>query len=105
MDEINVVSIVVGMAAVTYIPRLVPMLKPIESEKWLKYLKFVPVSLFSALIFPELFLNQNNQLTTDAELIAGFTTMLIAWKSRNILVTMFVGVFTLYLIRHVVILR
>lgn len=99
MDEIIIAMIIVGMAVVTYIPRLIPILKPIKSEKWLKYLKFVPVSLFSALIFPDLFLDKNQEFVFDEELIAGLITIFTAWKSRNILVTMLVGVIVLYLLK------
>lgn len=98
MDQI--VLIIVGMALVTYIPRLIPMLNPMESD--LKFLKYVPVSLFAALVFPELLLDQNQALSMDAETLAGGIALLVAWRTKNIIFTMIAGLFVLYLLKTMV---
>lgn len=97
MDQI--VLIIVGMALVTYIPRLLPMLNPMGSD--LNFLKYVPVSLFAALVFPELLLDQNQVLTMDAETLAGCVALLAAWKTKNIIFTMIAGLFVLYLMKSI----
>lgn len=98
MDQI--VLIIVGMALVTYIPRLIPMLNPLGSD--LKFLKFVPVSLFAALVFPELLLNQDQALTVDAETLAGLVALLAAWRTKNIIFTMIAGLLVLYLMKTLI---
>ncbi|MFO7966901.1 MAG: AzlD domain-containing protein [Archaeoglobaceae archaeon] len=101
MDQISQVAlIIVGMALVTYLPRLIPMLNPMEFD--LKFLKYVPVSLFAALVFPELLLNQDQVLTVDAETFAGGIALLAAWRTKNIIFTMIAGLLVLYLLKNLV---
>ncbi|MFP3908929.1 MAG: AzlD domain-containing protein [Archaeoglobaceae archaeon] len=98
MDQI--VLVIIGMALVTYIPRLAPLLSPLNSE--LRLLKFVPVSLFAALVFPELLLDQNQVVTVDAETLAGCVALLAAWRTKNIIFTMIAGLFVLYFMKTLV---
>ncbi len=101
MDQISQITlIIVGMALVTYIPRLLPLLNPMESD--LKFLKYVPVSLFAALVFPELLLDQDQMLTVDAETLAGCVALLAAWRTKNIIFTMIAGLFVLYFLKTLI---
>lgn len=101
MDQIALITLVIiGMALVTYIPRLIPLLNPLKPE--LKFLKYVPVSLFAALVFPELLLNQNQALTIDAETLAGCVALLAAWRTKNIIFTMIAGLFVLYFVKTLI---
>lgn len=94
MDE--VVVIIVGMALVTYIPRAIPMMNPIKAE--FRFLRYVPVSLFAALVFPEILMNQENFIVFDCETVAGIVAFITAWKTRSLILTMVVGVLVLYLL-------
>lgn len=58
MNEMNVLLLLLGMTAVTYIPRAIPALfvgKLHLSKKMEKFLKLIPYTAMSALIFPGVF--------------------------------------------------
>ena len=95
----GVIFTIAGMSIVTLLPRLLPMLHNISSE--FRYLKYVPVAIFSSLVFPELLLNEHRMLTFDIETVAGIAAFLVAWRSRNLLLTMLVGVAVLYILKHI----
>ena len=70
----------------------------------LRTLRFVPVSVLSAIIFPALFLNANrlNLTLSNARLIAGILAALVAWRTKNVLLTIIVGMAGLWLLQLVV---
>ena len=64
-------------------------------------LHYVPPAVLSAIIFPELFL-RNGVLdisTGNIRLLAGLVAVLVAWYSKNTLLTIVVGMLALFLIR------
>lgn len=89
--------VVVGMAAVTFIPRLLPMimLRDINLPWWLKeWLGFVPYAALGALIFPGI-------LTVLPEypwvgLLAGAVAVILALVQKQILVVVAGAVVTVY---------
>ncbi|AEA46944.1 AzlD domain-containing protein [Archaeoglobus veneficus] len=93
MDEI--VLLIVGMTAVTYIPRLLPMLASGRFES-LNFLKYLPVAIFAALVFPDLLI-VDTHLALSGKTLAGLVAFLIALKTRNVIATMVAGVVVLYL--------
>ena len=69
-----------------------------------KALHYVPPAVLSAIIFPELLLNQgaiNLSLHND-RLLAGLVAVLAAWFSKNTLITILVGMLALLLLRFFV---
>ena len=74
------------------------------SETVKKALHYVPPAVLSAIIFPELLLNQgaiNLSLHND-RLLAGLVAVLVAWFSKNTLITILVGMLALLLLRFFV---
>lgn len=69
----------------------------------LSTLRFVPLSVLSAIIFPALFLNANrlNLSLSNARLIAGILAVLVAWRTKNVLLTIIVGMVALWLLQLV----
>jgi branched-subunit amino acid transport protein len=66
-------------------------------------LRFVPPAVLSAIILPEL-VRPNDQLNlslTNPRLIAGLAAALIAWRTRNVLATIGVGMVTLWVLQWV----
>ncbi|NMC12645.1 MAG: AzlD domain-containing protein [Chloroflexi bacterium] len=62
-------------------------------------LNLVPPAVFSAIIFPDMFL-QNNQLAihlNNGRMIAGMLAILVAWRTRNIVLTVLTGMIGLTL--------
>ncbi len=67
-------------------------------------LSFVPVAVLSAIIFPELFL-RNGTFTIsflNFRLLAGIVAILVAWKTRNTLLTITSGMACLWLLQWLV---
>jgi branched-subunit amino acid transport protein len=66
-----------------------------------KALHYVPPAVLSAIIFPELFLRDEmlNLSLDNVRLLAGLAAIVIAWFSRNTLITIVVGMIVLFLLQ------
>jgi len=65
-------------------------------------LHYVPPAVLSAIIFPELFL-RNGVLDismANTRLLAGLVAVLVAWFSKNTLVTIIAGMAALFLLQY-----
>ena len=66
-----------------------------------KALHYVPPAVLSAIIFPELFL-QNDRMYLSHDnyrLLAGLFAVVVAWFSKNTLVTIIAGMIALFLLQ------
>ncbi len=96
MDQKVIFLTILGMAFVTYVPRLVPVyflssrsLPPLVVA-WLRY---VPVAVLAAMLFPSL-LVQEGQIDLGLDnlfLWAALPTLLVAWKTRSLFGSVVVG--------------
>ncbi len=71
-------------------------------ETMRRALHYVPPAVLSAIIFPELFL-RNGSLDVSLEntrLLAGLAAMLVAWSSKNTLITILAGMVALFLLQY-----
>jgi len=71
-------------------------------ETMRRALHYVPPAVLSAIIFPELFL-RNGSLDISIEntrLLAGLAAMLVAWISKNTLITILAGMIALFLLQY-----
>ena len=67
----------------------------------LKALQFVPPTVLTAIIAPELFI-QDGSLSLDlvnGRLIAGLIAILVAWRTKNVVLTILVGMGALLLLQ------
>jgi branched-subunit amino acid transport protein len=67
----------------------------------LSILRFVPIAVLSAIILPQLFL-PNNTITAslaNPRWIAGILAVLVAWRTRNVLLTIVVGMLVLWIVQ------
>ena len=66
-------------------------------------LRLVPAAVLSAIIFPELFIQADrfNMSFGNERLIAGLIAALVAWFSKNILLTLVSGMTALLLFQNV----
>ncbi len=64
-----------------------------------KALHYVPPAVLSAIVFPELFLHEGalDLSLHNVRLLAGLVAILVAWYSRNTLLTILVGMLALIL--------
>jgi branched-subunit amino acid transport protein len=68
-----------------------------------KALHYVPPAVFSAIIFPELFLHERAlHLSLDnTRLLAGLVAIAVAWFTKNTLITILVGMITFFVLQFV----
>jgi len=71
-------------------------------ETMRRALHYVPPAVLSAIIFPELFL-RNGVLDismANTRLLAGLVAVLVAWFSKNTLITIIAGMVALFLLQY-----
>ena len=99
--------IIIGMGIVTFGSRLVPivLLGRIEIPLIVqRALRFVPQAVLTAIIVPEL-LYRDNQVDvslTNVRLLAGLIAIVVAWRTKNALITIGVGMITLWVLSAIV---
>lgn len=100
----NIWFTILAMAIATYATR-VTMLLTLRGEMapWLRrWLAYVPVAVFTALILPPLLLQTRSGTTTlvfGPALLAGLVGALAAWRTGNVLVTIGAGLVTFWVLR------
>jgi branched-subunit amino acid transport protein len=64
-------------------------------------LHYVPPAVLSAIIFPELFLHEGalNLSLENTRLLAGLVAILVAWFTKNTLITIIAGMLALFLLQ------
>jgi len=64
-------------------------------------LRFVPVAVLSALIAPALFIPNGTLILsfTNSHLLAGLLAILVAWRTKNILLTIIAGMACLLILQ------
>ncbi len=93
----EIVKVIVGMAVVTYLPRMIPLVALTRSdlpESLKRWLNYVPVSVFSALIFPSLLL-RNGQIDmsfNNFQIWAGLICLIVMVRTRSLVFTVCAGV-------------
>lgn len=103
METNALIFVIMGMAIVTYIPRMVPMvyLSDREIPSWLnEWLGYIPVTVLAALLFPILFKSEGKiTLTGNPYLLAAIPTFIAGLYTKNIFVTVLVGMGSVVAIR------
>ena len=93
MIRMEVLLIILGMTAVTYIPRALPAVildKLKFSAKVEKFLKLIPYTAMTALIFPGIF-------TVDTAhpaigIVGGLVAILLAWRKVQVIICVLVAI-------------
>ena len=67
----------------------------------LKALRFVPITVLPAIILPQLFLRNNTLVLSvqNPRWIAGILAGIVAWRTRNVLLTILVGMVALWVLQ------
>lgn len=98
------VLLVGGMALITFIIRY-PMLVLVGRMELpagvIAALKFVPVAVLTAICVPAMFMPRDTLWLglDNAWLLAGIITVLVSWRTRNLLLTIIVGMVVFLLLR------
>lgn len=102
--------LIFGMAVVTYIPRVAPLLLLSSRElnpHFMRWLEMVPAAVLAALLAPELLLQSSPDggkhlfLAADNVFLpAAAVTFLVGWFGKNFFVTVAVGMGAVALLRY-----
>jgi branched-subunit amino acid transport protein len=96
MDQILILATILGMAVVTYLPRLFPLLAlsgktlPDVLVSWLRY---VPAAVLAAMLMPALLII-NGELTISIDNLyfwAALPTFAVAIRTKNLYVPVLLG--------------
>lgn len=105
MNDVELWAIIILAAVVTFLLRYLPM-KLLEKQRlapWLeRALRYVPAATLSGLVFPALLL-QNNKFAlsfANDRLIAGLLAVVIAYFSRNAVLTIVGGLIALWMLQR-----
>lgn len=103
IKPITFIIMLLGVAIFTYLPRALPIifLSKKELPTWLKeWMKFIPVGIFAALIFPDIFTNGGSLSIsfTNIKLVASVLVLIIAIKKKSLGLCIFTGVTSIYLL-------
>lgn len=91
---------------VTFLTRLsfIAVHGRVELPEWFRRaLTFVPAAVLSAIIFPELLAPEGapDLAIGNARLLAGFAAALVAWRTRNVWLTIAVGMVALWSLNYI----
>ncbi|PKO06448.1 MAG: hypothetical protein CVU41_06925 [Chloroflexi bacterium HGW-Chloroflexi-3] len=107
MAETTILITLLGMAAVTYLPRLIPawVLREKQLPTFLvAWLRYVPVSVLAALLLPSLLIegDQINFSVSNLYLWAAIPAGLVAWKKKSLFGTVVVGMLVIAIVRWII---
>jgi branched-subunit amino acid transport protein len=90
---------IVLMAVVTFLPRFIGFLLSGRkvSPFWLKFLHFVPISVFAALIAPSL---PSTPSETPLRLVAALLAVVAIWRLKRLWIGIVVGMGAFWLLRY-----
>jgi branched-subunit amino acid transport protein len=99
---VNEALLVAGMALVTFAiryPVLALLGKIPLPEPVFRALRYVPAAVLTAIIIPAVVIGQDSHLDlrlTNAYLVAGLVSALVAWRTRSLLLTIVLGMLALW---------
>jgi branched-subunit amino acid transport protein len=107
MERVQIMNIWLTMilaGVITYAIRLSFILlfgKMEVPETLRRALRFVPPAVLTAIVFPELLLVDGAVHLSfgNARLIAGLLAVFVAWRTKNVLLTILAGMISLYILQ------
>lgn len=102
-----VLALFAGMALVTYLPRMLPLVVLSRFElppALLKWLSFVPVAVLSALLAKSILVTGDGGLALPPqhwELLAALPAFFVAARTRSLMGTVLTGIAAIALLRYI----
>lgn len=98
--------VILGMSVVTYLPRVLPIivLSKIRMPEWfMRWLKYIPTAVLSALLVPELFVSGQtvNLSFSNRNLLAALPCFFMAYKTKNLFLTVVTGITAMMILNFV----
>lgn len=88
-EEKRLIIIILLMAAVTYVPRVLPL--RIDQKYWPKWIKtsleFLPVAIVASITIPNVLINSYTSRLLNSELLTTILAIVVAYYSKNLIVT------------------
>lgn len=90
-------TMILGMALVTYLPRLLPffIIKGHIKKDLEIFLKIIPYTALGALVIPGVFTAVDHNLS--ASLVGAIVAVLISWFNKNLVITVLASIVATYL--------
>ncbi len=97
---------IIAAGLITYATRLSPIISygrfemPIQVER---ALRFVPVAVLTAIFLPEMVYIQEELMLSyrNPRLLAGLLAIVVAWRTKNVMYTILVGMLALWLLQFI----
>lgn len=105
---LNIWLLMIAAGLVTFGIRLsfIFLLERVKTPEWFKRaLRLVPPAVLSALILPEL-IQHNNTIDVSIynhQLLAGAVAVLVAWRTRNVVLTITAGMVVLLILQAILV--
>lgn len=104
MNGTRLLLVILGMSLVTYLPRVLPflLLRKSQLHPWfLAFLSYIPISILSALLIPDLILSHGHLAISmdNQKLLAALPTVVVAYLTRSLYLTVVVGLGTMAFLR------
>jgi branched chain amino acid efflux pump len=98
---------ILACGVVTYLIRLsfIALHGRVTMPEWFtRGLTFVPVAVLSAITLPEILIQNDsvNLSPLNARLLAGILAVVVAWRTKNVWVTIAVGMIALWAVQYLV---
>ncbi|WP_422446042.1 AzlD domain-containing protein [Thermoanaerobacterium sp. DL9XJH110] len=105
--DVNYLYLIIGMGIVTYLPRMIPaavLSKRKIPELLIKFLSYIPAAVLSALFFPSVLMvdNKISISTSNTLLLTSLLTFPLAYKTRNMFLTVIAGMVIIVLLNRLV---
>lgn len=105
MTPAHMLLTIIGMGIITYAFRLSLFLLPERIKmpsRLLRALRYVPAAVLSAIILPEMILSEGTVDISlgNERLLAGLAAAIVAWRTRNVMLTVAVGMITLWILLY-----
>ncbi|GCF92936.1 branched-chain amino acid transporter [Enterococcus florum] len=102
MSKLLLFGLILCLFAASYLPRVVPMLYFSQRQvpHWFsEWMKFVPISLFAALVFKDVFISHEHfELGGNIRIIAMFLVAGVAYKTKSMALSVITGLAAVFLL-------
>ncbi|HEY4399218.1 MAG TPA: AzlD domain-containing protein [Lactobacillaceae bacterium] len=100
MSSSEIYLLIIGLFLAAYLPRLVPIFyfSKREVPSWFhEWMKYVPITLFAALVSKDVFIHGTDFVWSWAHVITVLVVFGVAYKTRSMVISVIVGLLTIYL--------
>lgn len=102
MSDMSLLILILCLFSASYLPRLFPMLYFSQRQvpQWFSdWMKYVPISLFAALVFKDVFISENQfDWLGNVRILAMLLVAGVAYKTRSMAISVITGLAAVFLL-------